>query len=58
MRQVKQRLLARLLVADTTKYAQGTGSRIDEVDELYALPENLEKVVPRLRRYLETIFAG
>ncbi|MBS0191923.1 MAG: type VI secretion protein IcmF/TssM N-terminal domain-containing protein [Phycisphaerales bacterium] len=60
MRQVKQRLLARrlALVADTTKYAQGTGKRIDEVDELYALPENLEKVVPRLRRYLETIFAG
>ncbi len=60
MRQVKQRLLARrlALVADTTKFAQGTGKRMDEVDELYALPENLEKVVPRLRRYLETIFAG
>ncbi|MBS0187522.1 MAG: hypothetical protein JSS51_05605 [Planctomycetes bacterium] len=60
MRQVKQRLLARrlALVADTTKFAQGTGKRMDEVDELYALPENLEKVVPRLKRYLETIFAG
>lgn len=60
MKQVKQRLLSRrlALVADTTKYAQGTGKRLDEVDELYALPENLEKVVPRLKRYLETIFAG
>jgi len=60
MKQVKQRLLSRrlALVADTTKYAQGTGKRMDEVDELYALPENLEKVVPRLKRYLETIFAG
>lgn len=60
MKQVKQRLLSRrlALVADTTKFAQGTGKRMDEVDELYALPENLEKVVPRLKRYLETIFAG
>lgn len=60
MKQVKQKLTARrlALVADSTRYAQGTGKRMDEVDELYALPENLEKVVPRLKRYLETIFAG
>lgn len=60
MKEVKQRLTARrlALVADSTRYAQGTGKRMDEVDELYALPENLEKVVPRLKRYLETIFAG
>jgi len=60
MKQVKHKLTARrlALVADSTRYAQGTGKRMDEVDELYALPENLEKVVPRLKRYLETIFAG
>ncbi|MBI5387783.1 MAG: hypothetical protein HZA90_24235 [Verrucomicrobia bacterium] len=30
--------------------------RIDEVDTLYALPHSLQAIVPRLRRYLETIF--
>ena len=30
--------------------------RTDEVDTLYALPHSVEAVVPRLRRYLETIF--
>ena len=30
--------------------------RIEEVDTLYALPHSLQAIVPRLRRYLETIF--
>lgn len=60
MTDVRKRLLSRrlALIADTTRYAQGSGKRLDEVDELFALPDNLEKIVPRLRRYLEMIFAG
>jgi hypothetical protein len=32
--------------------------RTDEVDTLYALPHSLGAIVPRLRRYLETIFTA
>lgn len=32
------------------------GKRIDEVDSLYAFPDNLLKIGPRLRQYLEMIF--
>src|SRR6185369_13082238 len=30
--------------------------RIDEVDSLFAFPESIMRLAPRLRRYLETIF--
>lgn len=33
------------------------GRRADEVDTLYGLPTSLTKLTPRLRKYLETIFA-
>ena len=32
--------------------------RTDEVDTLYALPNSVAAIVPRLRRYLETIFVA
>ena len=32
--------------------------RLDEVDSLYALPESVMRLAPRLRRYLETIFVA
>jgi hypothetical protein len=34
------------------------GRRLDEVDALFALPESLMRLAPRLRRYLETIFVA
>lgn len=35
-----------------------SGRRIDEVDALYALPDALMALAPRLRRYLETVFVA
>jgi hypothetical protein len=32
--------------------------RLDEVDSLFALPESVMRLAPRLRRYLETIFVA
>jgi hypothetical protein len=39
---------------------QGAGitRRLDEVDALFALPESVMRLVPRLRRYLETVFVA
>ncbi|MBT3376057.1 MAG: hypothetical protein HN742_21725 [Lentisphaerae bacterium] len=37
---------------------QPGSNRLSEVDSLYAFGDSLGKVVPRLSRYLETIFAG
>lgn len=34
------------------------GKRIDEVDTLFTYPSNLQDLFPRLKRYLETIFAA
>jgi type VI protein secretion system component VasK len=34
------------------------GRRLDEVDSLFALPESVLRLAPRLRRYLETIFVA
>lgn len=32
--------------------------RLDETDSLFALPESVMRLVPRLRRYLETVFVA
>ena len=32
--------------------------RIDQVDALYAYPEAMTQIVPRLQKYLETVFSG
>jgi hypothetical protein len=44
----------------TSKAQTGATSkrRLDEVDSLYALPESVMLLAPRLRRYLETIFVA
>ncbi|HWD91485.1 MAG TPA: type VI secretion protein IcmF/TssM N-terminal domain-containing protein [Verrucomicrobiae bacterium] len=34
------------------------GRRLDEVDSMFALPESVMRLAPRLRRYLETIFVA
>lgn len=45
------------LLADPTPVEPG-GRRADEVDALYAFPEALQKIAPRLKRYLEMIFVA
>ncbi len=47
--------------ASTYKLGQGpapAARRLDEVDSLFALPESVLRLAPRLRRYLETIFVA
>ena len=36
----------------------GGPRRLDEVDKMFALPESILRLAPRLRRYLETIFVA
>ncbi len=45
------------LLADPTPVEPG-GRRADEVDALFAFPEALLKIAPRLKRYLEMIFVA
>jgi hypothetical protein len=45
----------------STNYAGArvpSSRRMDEVDSLFALPESVMRLAPRLRRYLETIFVA
>lgn len=57
---VRQRLLKRRMglmqnpIHTSDKFAR----RIDQVDELFELPDNLVRIAPRLRLYLEKIFAA
>ena len=47
--------------ASTYQLGQGPAPatrRLDEVDSLFALPESVMRLAPRLRRYLETIFVA
>ncbi len=57
---VKQRLTERRqhLLLDPVNTEDAASRRIDQVDALYALPDSLAKIGPRLRRYLELIFVG
>jgi hypothetical protein len=66
---VRRRRLALLREASSTPrygdtqqfYKSGASSgsrRLDEVDSLFALPESLMRLAPRLRRYLETVFVA
>ena len=43
--------------AASSQPAGGVG-RLDEVDKMFALPESIMRLAPRLRRYLETIFVA
>lgn len=57
---VKQRLVdrRRQLLLDPVNTEDPQGRRTDQVDALYALPDALMKIAPRLRRYLEMIFVA
>jgi hypothetical protein len=53
---LRRRRLA--LLQDPVAHAGPTERRLDEVDRLYALPQSLALMAPRLRRYLEVIFTA
>jgi hypothetical protein len=57
---VKKRLTDRRqqLLMDPVNTEDPQGRRVDQVDALYALPDSLTKIAPRLRRYLEMIFVA
>jgi hypothetical protein len=57
---VEQRLNRRRLglLLDPVHTEDPQGRRLDQVDALYAFPESLTVVGPRLRRYLERIFTA
>jgi hypothetical protein len=57
---VKQRLTERRqqLLLDPINTEDANGRRVDQVDALYALPDSITKIAPRLRRYLEMIFVA
>lgn len=46
------------LLSDPVALAGAQARRIDEVDRLYALPQSLALMAPRMRRYLEIIFTA
>jgi hypothetical protein len=46
------------LLLDPVHTEDPNGRRLDQVDALYAFPESLLKIAPRLRRYLEMIFVA
>jgi GTP-binding protein EngB required for normal cell division len=58
LRDVRKSLLERRLglLLDPVPIESADGRRIDEVDDLFALPDSLLQIGPRLRRYLETVF--
>jgi len=57
---VRQRLLRRRLrlLLEPMKADDGCPRRLDQVDNLYGLPDNLVRIAPRLRQYLETVFVA
>src|SRR5437016_7364683 len=46
------------LLIDPVNTEDPNGRRVDQVDALYAFPESLLKIAPRLRRYLEMVFVA
>ncbi|MDX2117296.1 MAG: type VI secretion protein IcmF/TssM N-terminal domain-containing protein [Planctomycetota bacterium] len=60
IRTVRLRLLRRRAgILQDPVHSQDPGlRRTNEVDELFSLPDNLAKIAPRLRRYLELIFVA
>ena len=57
---VKQRLTERRsqLLLDPVNTEDAQGRRVDQVDALYALPDSITKIAPRLKRYLEMVFVA
>ena len=48
----------RMTLLQDPRPADRDSRRLTEVDSLFSFPESLAKVIPRLMRYLEIIFAG
>jgi len=46
------------LMIDPVHTEDPNGHRVDQVDALYALPQSLARIAPRLRFYLDHVFAG
>src|SRR6185312_11350341 len=57
---VKKRLVDRRsrLLLDPVNTEDPQARRVDQVDALYAMPDSITKIAPRLRRYLEMIFVA
>src|SRR5206468_1724831 len=60
LKTVQQRLVRRRggLLLDPINTEDPKARRTDQVDALYAFPESLLKIGPRLRRYLEMVFVA
>jgi hypothetical protein len=58
--QVRQRLMRRRggLLQNPVHTTDPTARRTDQVDELFELPDNMMRIAPRLKRYLELIFVA
>lgn len=55
--QIKDRLTRRRGGLMLDPVAREGENRIDEIDAMYTFPESVEQIVPRLKKYLELIFA-
>jgi len=53
---LRRRRLA--LLIDPVHTENPDGRRLDQVDALYALPQSIARLAPRLRHYLDHVFAG
>lgn len=60
LKTVRDRLVRRrfVLLSNPVHTEDPMGRRIDQVDALYAFPDSLVKLAPRLRRYLEMVFVA
>ena len=58
--QVRQRLMRRRagLLQNPVHTTDPMARRTDQVDELFELPDNMMRIAPRLKRYLEMIFVA
>ncbi len=60
LRAIRERVVRRraLLLKEPSPQTLVADRRIDEVDRLYLLPDEIERITPRLQRYLELFYAG
>jgi len=60
LQEVRRRLIERRLrlLRDPVNTEDAGARRLDQVDALFALPDAVAKIAPRLRQYLETIFVA
>ena len=60
LQEVRRRLIERRqrLLLDPVNTEDAAARRLDQVDALFAFPDAVVKIAPRLRQYLETIFVA